>query len=35
MYVAATPSNEEKMFLWPNAFSEYTGTGKETQTVAA
>jgi 2,3-diketo-5-methylthio-1-phosphopentane phosphatase len=22
MYVAATPSKEEKMFLWPNAFSE-------------
>lgn len=35
MYVAATPSNEEKMFLWPNAFSEYNGAGKETQTVAA
>ncbi|KAI9055918.1 hypothetical protein LZ554_000854 [Drepanopeziza brunnea f. sp. 'monogermtubi'] len=23
-YLAATPSKEEKMFLWPNAFSEYT-----------
>jgi hypothetical protein len=23
MYVAATPSKEEKMFLWPNAFSDY------------
>lgn len=22
-YLAATPSKEEKMFLWPNAFSEY------------
>jgi hypothetical protein len=22
-YIAATPSKEEKMFLWPNAFSEY------------
>ena len=23
MYVAATPSKEEKIFLWPNAFSDY------------
>lgn len=23
MLVAATPSKEEKMFLWPNAFSDY------------
>lgn len=23
-YLAATPSKEEKMFLWPNAFSDYT-----------
>lgn len=22
-YLAATPSKEEKMFLWPGAFSEY------------
>lgn len=23
MYVAATPSKEEKMFLWPEAFSDF------------
>jgi hypothetical protein len=23
MYVAATPSKEDKMFLWPNAFSDH------------
>jgi hypothetical protein len=22
-FIASTPSNEEKMFFWPNAFSDY------------
>lgn len=35
MYVAATPSKEEKMFLWPNAFSEYQPKQKITEGVAA
>jgi 2,3-diketo-5-methylthio-1-phosphopentane phosphatase len=38
MYVAATPSKEEKMFLWPQAFSEYnpkTGPQRIAETVSA
>lgn len=36
--VAATPSKEEKMFLWPEAFSEYkpsVASSTITETVAA
>lgn len=28
MYLAATPAREEKMFLWPEAFSEYLPKGQ-------
>ncbi|KAE8440680.1 hypothetical protein EG329_006817 [Mollisiaceae sp. DMI_Dod_QoI] len=35
MYVAATPSKEEKMFLWPNAFSDYQPKQKISEGVAA
>jgi 2,3-diketo-5-methylthio-1-phosphopentane phosphatase len=38
MYVAATPSKEEKIFLWPQAFSEYnpkTGPKRIAESVAA
>jgi len=31
-YIAATPSKEEKMFLWPNAFSEYKPKHEKTMT---
>jgi 2,3-diketo-5-methylthio-1-phosphopentane phosphatase len=33
--VAATPSKEEKMFLWPNAFSEYKPKGTIPESVVA
>lgn len=36
LLVASTPSREEKMFLWPNAFSEYNPkTERITESVAA
>lgn len=36
LLVASTPSKEEKMFLWPNAFSEFTPKGDRiAETVAA
>ncbi|PBP15444.1 2,3-diketo-5-methylthio-1-phosphopentane phosphatase [Diplocarpon rosae] len=34
-YIAATPSKEEKMFLWPNAFSDYTPQAGITEEAAA
>jgi len=34
-YIAATPSKEEKMFLWPNAFSEYKGPHAIAEQVSA
>jgi hypothetical protein len=35
LLVASTPTKEEKMFLWPNAFSEFTPKGERIAETAA